>query len=41
LGWNGAAFGPAMSIESIWQEHKDLPRHKNAGRSIGLPAKKD
>ena len=26
-------------IEDIWQQHKDLPCHKNAGRSIGLPAK--
>lgn len=28
-------------IGAIWQDHKDLPRHKNAGRAIGLPAKKD
>jgi acyl-CoA thioester hydrolase len=28
-------------VESIWQAHKDLPRHKNAGRSIGLPPRKD
>ncbi len=41
-GPKGAPFQPNVlaKIESIWQAHKDLPRHKNAGRSIGLPAKK-
>jgi hypothetical protein len=28
-------------IDDIWRSHRDLPRHKNAGRSIGLPPKKD
>lgn len=27
-------------IAAIYATHKDLPRHKNAGRSIGLPPKK-
>jgi acyl-CoA thioester hydrolase len=26
-------------IEEVWGAHQDLPRHKNAGRSIGLPSK--
>ena len=28
-------------IAAIYATHKDLPRHKNAGRSIALPPKKD
>jgi acyl-CoA thioester hydrolase len=42
-GPKAAPFQAAVlaRIETIWQAHKDLPRHKNAGRSIGLPAKKD
>jgi acyl-CoA thioester hydrolase len=30
----------AARIAAIWAAQKDLPRHKNAGRAIGLPAKK-
>jgi acyl-CoA thioester hydrolase len=42
-GPKAAPFQPNVlaKIENIWQAHKDLPRHKNAGRSIGLPPKKD
>jgi acyl-CoA thioester hydrolase len=40
-GPRAASFQPGVlaKIEAIWQAHKDLPRHKNAGRSIGLPQK--
>src|SRR5262245_32493309 len=42
-GPKGAPWLPPVlgKIDAIWQSHKDLPRHKNAGRSIGLPPKKD
>ena len=42
-GPKGAPWLPPVlgKIEPIWQAHKDLPRHKNAGRAIGLPPKKD
>jgi acyl-CoA thioester hydrolase len=42
-GPKGASWLPPVrgKIDAIWQSHKDLPRHKNAGRSIGLPPKKD
>ena len=33
--------GATVAVESFAGEHVDLPRHKNAGRAIGLPAKKD
>jgi hypothetical protein len=40
-GPKSAPFQPKVlaRIERIWQAHKDLPRHKNAGRAIGLPQK--
>ncbi|HVO01464.1 MAG TPA: thioesterase family protein [Candidatus Cybelea sp.] len=40
-GPKAAPFQPPVmaKIEAIWQAHKDLPRHKNTGRSIGLPQK--
>jgi acyl-CoA thioester hydrolase len=40
-GPKAAPFLPNVlsNIETIWQAHKDLPRHKNAGRSIALPVK--
>jgi acyl-CoA thioester hydrolase len=40
-GPKGAPWLPPVlaKIETIWQSHRDLPRHKNAGRSIGLPKK--
>ena len=42
-GPKGAPWLPPVlaKIDAIWQSHKDLPRHRNAGRSIGLPPKKD
>jgi acyl-CoA thioester hydrolase len=42
-GPKGAPWLPDVlaKIEGIWRAHKDLPRHKNAGRSIGLPPRKD
>jgi acyl-CoA thioester hydrolase len=42
-GPKAAPFLPevAARLEAIWQIHKDLPRPRNAGRSIGLPSKKD
>jgi acyl-CoA thioester hydrolase len=42
-GPKGAPWLPPVlgKIDDIWRSHRDLPRHKNAGRSIGLPPKKD
>ncbi|GAB2178662.1 thioesterase family protein [Dongia sp. agr-C8] len=42
-GPKGAPWLPPVlgRIDDIWRLHRDLPRHKNAGRSIGLPPKKD
>jgi acyl-CoA thioester hydrolase len=42
-GPKGAPWLPPVlgKIDDIWRSHKDLPRHKNAGRSIGLPPRKD
>lgn len=40
-GPKAAPWLPAVEakIAAIYASQKDLPRHKNAGRSIGLPAK--
>jgi acyl-CoA thioester hydrolase len=40
-GPKAAPFQPNVlaNVEAIWQAHKDLSRHKNAGRSIALPQK--
>ena len=40
-GPKAAPFQPNVlaKVEAIWQSHNGLPRHKNAGRSIGLPQK--
>jgi acyl-CoA thioester hydrolase len=40
-GPKAAPFQPHVlaKVEAIWQAQKDLPRHKNAGRSIGLRQK--
>jgi len=42
-GPKGAPWLPPVlgKIDDIWRAQRDLPRHKNAGRSIGLPPKKD
>ncbi|WP_395023184.1 thioesterase family protein [Dongia sp.] len=41
-GPKGAPWLPPVlgRIDDIWRAQRDLPRHKNAGRSIGLPPKK-
>ena len=40
-GPKGAPWLPPVlgKIDDIWRSHRDLPRHKNAGRAIGLPQK--
>jgi acyl-CoA thioester hydrolase len=42
-GPKGAPWLPPVlgKIDDIWRAHRGLPRHRNAGRSIGLPPRKD